>query len=62
MGLWYRSLRDTTDNWFSWRPILDSTNYTTYVKKIGTTSVGHSSNPIFLNNGVPTACTFKFGG
>lgn len=27
MGLWYRALRDTTDNWYSWRKVWDSGNF-----------------------------------
>lgn len=27
MGLWYRSLRDTTDNWYGWRKVWDSGNF-----------------------------------
>lgn len=56
MGLWYRSLRDTTDSWYSWRPIIDSVNYTNYIKKIGTSTIGNSSTPIYLNGGTPTPC------
>lgn len=30
MGLWYRALRDTTDNWYSWRKLIDTSNITNY--------------------------------
>lgn len=43
MGLWYRALRDTTDDWYDWVRILDSKNYTSYLGYIGTTAVQASS-------------------
>ena len=30
-GLYWRSLRDCCDDWYSWRTVLDSSNYTGYV-------------------------------
>lgn len=30
MGLWYRALRDTTDNWYGWRKLIDTSNITNY--------------------------------
>ena len=30
-GLYWRSLRDCCENWYSWRTVLDSSNYTGYV-------------------------------
>lgn len=41
MGLWYRALRDYEDNWYSWRKLLDSANYTDYtVNKTGSGASG----------------------
>lgn len=30
MGLWYRALRNTTDNWYGWRKLIDTSNITNY--------------------------------
>lgn len=30
MGLWYRALGDTTDNWYGWRKLIDTSNITNY--------------------------------
>jgi hypothetical protein len=29
-GMWYRSLRDTTDSWSAWTRVLDTANYSSY--------------------------------
>lgn len=58
-NMWIRS---GTTSWGSWKVLLNNTNYTTYINQIGTASVGNSSTPIFLNKGIPTVCTFRFGG
>lgn len=49
-GLYWRSLRDTTDNWYSWRTVLDDSNYTQFIDnyywanvKISTTSSTETS-------------------
>jgi hypothetical protein len=39
-----------------WYDIITSNNYTSLVKKIGTSNVGGSGNPIYLKSGVPTKC------
>lgn len=53
--LYYR--RGLGTSWGSWRTILDSSNYTTYVKKLGTSTVGGAVTPIYLSSGSPTACS-----
>ena len=47
--------------WYDWITIIDTNNYTAYIKKIGTTTVGSATRPIYLNAGVPTAGTYTFG-
>lgn len=42
-------------------PILTSNNYASYVKKVGTSTVGSASRPIYLNAGTPTQCSYAFG-
>ena len=53
--LYYR--RGLGTSWGSWRTILDSSNYTTYVKKLGTSTVGGAVTPIYLSSGSPTVCS-----
>ena len=38
----------------SWATFIDNTNYTSYVKKIGTSTVGGTDKPIYLSSGTPT--------
>lgn len=45
----------------SWATFIDSTNYTSYIKKIGTSTVGGADKPIYLNNGTPTALSSTKG-
>lgn len=46
MGLWYRALRDTTDNWYGWRKLIDTSNITNYywanIKVSSSSSTGTS--------------------
>lgn len=59
-GLYWRSLRDCCEDWYSWRTVLDSSNYTGYVDnyywanvKISTSSntqTQPSVNTIYANN------------
>lgn len=57
--LYYR--RGLGTSWGSWRTVLDSLNYTTYVKKLGTADVGTTNRPIYLDAGVPTALSATKG-
>lgn len=58
-NLYYR--RGLGSTWGSWRVVLDSSNYTSYVKKIGITTVGATNKPIYLNAGTPTALSATQG-
>lgn len=59
-NLHWRSLRDVSDNWYSWRTVLDSSNYTNFINnyywaniKISTsanTQTTPSVNTIYANN------------
>lgn len=85
-GLWYRNLRDTIDDWFSWCRVLDETNYTSYtVTKTGSgasgtwgigisgnaatattanklgTNAGSSTLPVYFSGGIPVACSSTLG-
>lgn len=59
-GLMWRASTEYTLN-KAWRTLLDNKNYTTYVTKLGTANVGSATNPIYLNAGAPTACSYTFG-
>lgn len=48
--------RTNTGSWSSMQNILTDGNYTSYVKKIGTTSIGSTTQPIYLSEGTPTVC------
>lgn len=48
MGLWYRALRDTTDNWFGWVKVWDSKNFNPNTKF--NTSGGTISGAVTINN------------
>lgn len=58
-GLWHR--RNVAGTVSSWKALLDSSNYTSYVKKIGTATVGSITKPIYLNAGTPTASNATVG-
>lgn len=58
-GLAWRQRRSSS--YYGWYRILDSNNYSSYVKKIGTSTVGSSSIPIYLNAGTPTQCSTTLG-
>lgn len=59
------NLLTTTDSspskWTDRGILLTSSNYTSYVSKIGTATVGSATRPIYLNAGVPTPGTYTFG-
>lgn len=61
MGLWYRSLRDTEDDWYNWVQVIDTKNYKSLITQIGTTTIGGTAKPIYLNAGVPTAISATVG-
>lgn len=48
MGLWYRALRDTTDNWYGWVKVWDSKNFDPNTKF--NTSGGTISGAVTINN------------
>lgn len=58
-SLYYRNGLGST--WHAWRTIVDSHNYTSYVLKIGTATVGGTAKPIYLNAGTPTALSSTVG-
>lgn len=58
-SLYYRNGLGST--WHAWRTIVDSYNYTSYVLKIGTATVGGTAKPIYLNAGTPTALSSTVG-
>ena len=58
-GLAWRQRR--SNSYYGWYRILDSNNYSSYIKKIGTSTVGSSSIPIYLNAGTPTQCSTTLG-
>lgn len=43
-GMWYRALRDVTDDWYAWTKLLDSNNYKTYCTpaNIGAAASNHT--------------------
>ncbi|QSX32450.1 hypothetical protein JYB87_11800 [Shewanella avicenniae] len=44
--LYFRSLRDVTDNWWAWKEILHSSNYTAYAVGINTSSTISGNNTL----------------
>ena len=57
-GLYWRTAQIFSGGW---RTLLDSSNYISYIKKIGTDTVGSASKGIYLNAGVPTALSANVG-
>lgn len=68
-GVYVRVKYEAADtNWSAWRRLIDNqcignyaltqSNYTQYVTKLGTTTVGSATSPIYLNQGVATAVTY----
>jgi predicted heme/steroid binding protein len=51
-GLWYRTLRDTIDNWSNWLKILDASNYSSYAMPVGSAATNNTSvaAPIFYDS------------
>ena len=60
-SLYWRNSTASTLNTKSWKTIVDSTNYTGIVLKIGTATKGSATLPIYLNAGTPTACSTTLG-
>lgn len=60
-SLYWRNSTDSTLSTKSWKTIVDSANYTGIVLKIGTTTKGSATLPIYLNAGTPTACSTTLG-
>lgn len=67
-GVYVRVKYEAADsNWSAWRRLIDNqcigsyaltqSNYTQYVTKVGTSTVGSTTRPIYLNAGTPTACS-----
>ena len=54
--LYWRCSTDSTFTNKVWKTLLDNTNYTQYIQKIGTITKGSPTLPIYLNAGVPTVC------
>jgi hypothetical protein len=50
-GMWYRGLRDTTDNWWSWTRLLDTANYTSTITTLTSLSSVTCSAPLKGNSG-----------
>lgn len=53
--------RINTGAWSSVQTIVTSGNYTSYVTKIGTATIGAANKPIYLNAGTPTALSSTVG-
>jgi hypothetical protein len=53
--------RTNTGAWSSVQAIVTSGNYTSYVTKIGTATIGAANKPIYLNAGTPTALSSTVG-
>ena len=60
-GLQWRPQGSKAWNDQPWYRIIDEHNYTSYVKKVGTATVGSATRPIYLNAGTPTPGTYTFG-
>lgn len=62
-SLWARSLRDTTDNWYEWQRIYTSLYHplADTATKLGTSTIGGTATPIYLNSGTPTVCSALVG-
>ena len=60
-SLYHRNKNYNGTVWSEWAILLDSRNYSAYVEKIGTETVGSNVNPIYLNAGVPTKSSYSFG-
>jgi hypothetical protein len=57
-----RSAYRNGSNWGNGRIIIDNGNYTSYVSKIGTSTLGSTTRPVYLNGGTPTLCNVYSGG
>lgn len=53
--------RTNTSAWSSVQTIVTSSNYTSYVTKIGTATIGAANKGIYLNAGTPTAMSSTVG-
>lgn len=53
--------KTNTSAWSSVQTIVTSSNYTSYVTKIGTATIGAANKPIYLNAGTPTALSATVG-
>lgn len=47
MGLWYRALRDTTDNWYGWVKVWDTKNFDPNSKA----NSNHNHNDLYITKG-----------
>lgn len=47
------------NDWQSWRTIVDNNNFSGIVNKLGNSTVGATSKPIYLNLGIPTECSYN---
>lgn len=61
----YVTKLDTSGNYLTWTKNGATNNimvpYASVAGKLGTSNVGSSTNPIYLNAGTPTACSYTFG-
>ena len=60
-SLYHRNKDYNSNAWSEWAILLDSRNYSDYVKKIGTETVGSGTRGIYLQAGVPTAMSGNAG-
>ena len=60
-SLYHRNKDYNSNVWSEWAILLDSRNYSDYVKKIGTETVGSGTRGIYLQAGVPTAMSGNAG-
>lgn len=58
--VWHRAVINGTAK--DWQRFITTGNYTDYIKKIGTSTVGSATKPIYLNAGTPTASSSTVGG
>jgi hypothetical protein len=60
-SLYHRNKDYNSNAWSEWAILLDRRNYSDYVKKIGTETVGSGTRGIYLQAGVPTAMSGNAG-
>lgn len=49
--------RFSSSTWRNWKTIIDEINYKSIIKQLGTSTIGSSDTPIYLNKGFPSVCS-----